>query len=214
MLGGWFARLVLSHRHSPGFAGPSPRCGPTQFGPHEVVLEGVRFWYRVAGDAPAAAPPVVFLHGGPGAGSYEFAYFAGPELERGLRMIYFDQRGSGRSERPWSGDYAMSTLVDVIERLHVHLGAPRIALVAHSFGAALARQYAARRPERVPKMVIAGGLPNAAAGCLSGAERLRLLRAGGLRRCCPGGGSLRTRLPRAARAAARGHDPVQHVAQP
>lgn len=32
-------------------------------------------------------------------------------------MVYYDQRGSGKSERPASGDYAIATLVDDVEAL-------------------------------------------------------------------------------------------------
>lgn len=56
--------------------------------------------------------PVVYLHGGPGQGSQSFAKFAGPELEKGLRMVYLDQRGSGRSERPWNKAYSLDLFVE------------------------------------------------------------------------------------------------------
>src|SRR5919112_61870 len=73
-------------------------------GPHEVALNGVRHFYRVGGRADTTVPPVVFLHGGPGQGSEHFDALAGPAMERELRMVYFDQRGSGKSERPARGD--------------------------------------------------------------------------------------------------------------
>ena len=84
-------------------------------GPHEVALNGARYYYRIGGSAPAGTPPVVFLHGGPGQDSVHFDALAGPFMERDLRMVYFDQRGSGASERPASGDYALSTLVEDLE---------------------------------------------------------------------------------------------------
>src|SRR2546427_336682 len=72
-------------------------------GPHQGVVNNVRLWYRVAGRAAAGVPPVVFLHGGPGQGSYHFAALVGPYMERSLRMVYFDQRASGNSGRHWTG---------------------------------------------------------------------------------------------------------------
>src|SRR2546422_918315 len=107
-------------------------------GPHQVVVNNVRLWYRVAGRVAAGVPPVVFLHGGPGQGSYHFAALVGPYMEHSLRMVYFDQRGSGNSERPWTGEYSMATLVEDIEGLRRELGVPQIALIGHSFGGALA----------------------------------------------------------------------------
>src|SRR2546427_11510975 len=126
-------------------------------GPHQVVVNNVRLWYRVAGRAAAGVPPVVFLHGGPGQGSYHFAALVGPYMERSLRMVYFDQRGSGNSERPWTGEYSMATLVEDIEGLRRELGVPQIALIGHSFGGTLALEYAAAYPTRVARLVIVAG---------------------------------------------------------
>src|SRR2546422_1269440 len=126
-------------------------------GPHQVVVNNVRLWYRVAGRPAAGVPPVVFLHGGPGQGSYHFAALVGPYLERSLRMVYFDQRGSGNSERPWTGEYSMATLVEDIEGLRRELGVPQIALIGHSFGGTLALEYAAAYPTRVARLVIVAG---------------------------------------------------------
>jgi proline iminopeptidase len=117
-------------------------------------------------------PPVVFMHGGPGQGSYHFAALSGPALETSLRLVYFDQRGSGRSERPWTRDYSLPTLIDDIEALRRALGVPRIALVAHSFGSALALEYAAKYPERVSRMVIFDGISDVPASARSQCDRL------------------------------------------
>jgi proline iminopeptidase len=145
-------------------------------GPHEAVLNGARHYYRVAGPATAGAPPVVFLHGGPGQGSAHFDALAGPFMERRLRMVYFDQRGSGHSERPASGDYALSTLVEDIEALRRALGVPKVALLGHSFGGSLALEYAAKYPERVSHVVFVAGLWDTPLQCRLRAERLAELR--------------------------------------
>jgi proline iminopeptidase len=127
-------------------------------GAHEIVVNGVRLWYRVAGRERGV--PVVYLHGGPGQGSQSFAKFAGPELEKGLRMVYLDQRGSGRSERPWNEAYSLALLVDDLEKLRIAWGVPRLALIGQSFGTALGMEYAARYPERVGHLVLAAGVPD------------------------------------------------------
>ena len=145
-------------------------------GPHEVSLNGARHYYRVAGPASAGVPPVVFLHGGPGQGSEHFDALAGPFMERHLRMVYFDQRGSGQSERPASGDYALSTLVEDIEALRTALGVPKIALVGHSFGGLLALEYGAKYPDHVSHLVFVDGLWDTRLQCRLRAERLAELR--------------------------------------
>jgi proline iminopeptidase len=163
-------------------------------GPHDVVVNGVRLWYRVAGTAPADAPPVVFLHGGPGQGSQSFAALAGPRLEPSLRMVYFDQRGSGRSERPWNGAYSIDLLVEDVEGLRLALGVPAIAIVAQSFGAVVALEYAARYPRHVSRLVIAAGLSDTPASLRGQCARLaqddppahaRAVAAGGEAGCNP-----------------------------
>lgn len=134
-------------------------------GAHQIVVDGVRFWYRVAGAGTAGAPPVVFLHGGPGYNSESFAVLEGPRLERTLRMVYYDQRGSGRSERPWNGAYSLARMVEDVEGLRRALGVPRIALIGHSFGGTLALEYAARYPEHVSRMVLVGAAADIPAAC-------------------------------------------------
>jgi proline iminopeptidase len=144
-------------------------------GVHEAPLNGVRHWYKVAGPRMASTPPVVFLHGGPGGNTYTFEQTAGRLMERTLPVVYFEQRGSGRSERPASGDYSTETLVEDLEALRRHLGVSRLSIVTHSFGTAIGLSYAAKYPERVARMVIAGGLADAPRSCREGAERMARL---------------------------------------
>ena len=136
---------------APAAAHPSQPLAP---GVHEEVINGVRLWYRVAGRVDGT--PVVFLHGGPGQGSQTFARFAGPQLERDQRMIYLDQRGSGRSEKHWKKDYSIDLMVDDLEQLRRYWNVDRMALIGHSFGTVLELEYAAKYPERVSHLVLSG----------------------------------------------------------
>lgn len=127
-------------------------------GEHHTVVNGVRLWYRVAGRPEGT--PVVFLHGGPGQGGQTFARFAGPPLEPHLRMVYLDQRGSGRSERPWNDAYSLDLLVDDLEQLRRAWGVEKITLVGHSFGTILALEYAAEHPERTERVILTAAAPD------------------------------------------------------
>lgn len=129
---------------------------PLAPGEHNVVINGVRLWYRVAGQQQGT--PVVFLHGGPGQGSEPFSRFAGPALERANRMIYLDQRGSGRSEKHWKKEYSLDLMVDDLEKLRRHLGLERMALIGHSFGTVLGLEYAGKYPERVSHLILTGAV--------------------------------------------------------
>ncbi len=124
------------------------------------------------GEREGGGGPVVFLPGGPGRNSYDFEQVPGPRLERGLRMVYFHPRGTGKSERPASGDYAIATMVEDIEGLRKELGVPKIALVGHSFGGLMALEYAAKYPGRVSRIVFADGMWDTALQCRGRRERL------------------------------------------
>jgi proline iminopeptidase len=99
--------------------------------------------------------PVVFLHGGPGAGSTPaHRRFFDPHH---YRVIIFDQRGAGRS-RP-HGDLVDNTtphLVDDIERLRRHLGVDSWLVFGGSWGSTLALAYAEAHPARCRALVLRG----------------------------------------------------------
>ncbi len=134
---------------------------PLAPGEHQRIVNGVRLYYRIAGEAPAERAPVLFLHGGPGHNSYSFARLMGPHLEKERRMVYLDQRGCGRSERPWDTRYSLEVLVSDVEALRQQLGVERWVLLSHSFGGTLALEYAARYPERVAGLVVVSGFSDA-----------------------------------------------------
>ena len=157
--------------------GPAGQTAPVRNASHgewrDLLSHGVRLSYRVAGRKDGV--PVVYLHGGPGQGSQSFAAFAGPKLERSLRMVYLDQRGSGRSERPWNNAYSLDLLVQDLEQLRRALRAPRIALIGHSVGTIIAMEYGARYPGRVTRMVLAAAGPDLPATFNIQCDRLALL---------------------------------------
>ena len=99
--------------------------------------------------------PLVFLHGGPGAGTrpYHRRYFD-PRL---WRAVLFDQRGCGRST-PFSELRENTTwdLVADIERLREHLGIERWVVFGGSWGSTLALAYAQTHPERCRALVLRG----------------------------------------------------------
>lgn len=102
-----------------------------------------------------AGIPVLFIHGGPGAGcSVEDRRFFDPEK---YRIILFDQRGSGRST-PHAELIGNTTqdLIDDIERIREHLGIERWMLFGGSWGSTLSLLYAQSHADRVLAMVLRG----------------------------------------------------------
>lgn len=57
----------------------------------------------------------IFLHGGPGAWSTSFEEMGGHNLEKKLKIVYFDQRGCGRSDTAAERSYSLDRMVDDIE---------------------------------------------------------------------------------------------------
>ncbi len=125
--------------------------------PYETgVLEPApphRLYWEVSGNPEGR--PVVFLHGGPGAGaSADHRRFFDPER---YRIVIFDQRGAGRSTP--LGALAANTTADLvgdIELLRETLGIARWLVFGGSWGSTLALAYAHAHPERVTGLVLRG----------------------------------------------------------
>lgn len=99
--------------------------------------------------------PVVFLHGGPGAGlSTDHRRFFDPQH---YRVILFDQRGSGRST-PHASLEANTTwdLVEDTEKIRRHLGIPQWLAFGGSWGSTLALAYAETYPKSVSGLILRG----------------------------------------------------------
>lgn len=114
---------------------------------------GVRLYYRVLG---SEGDTVVIVHGGPGAGMDAILPHVAPLADDHV-LVFYDQRGGGRSTLPedtalLAGRYHVRDL----EAVRRHFGLERLALLAHSFGAILAAEYAAVHPTRVERMVLVG----------------------------------------------------------
>ncbi|MGC6531332.1 MAG: prolyl aminopeptidase [Candidatus Puniceispirillaceae bacterium] len=99
--------------------------------------------------------PVLFLHGGPGAGcSPAHRRLFDP---RKYRAILFDQRGCGRSKPYASLDHNTTTdLVEDIEALRRHLGLQSMVIFGGSWGSTLALCYGIAYPERCDGFVLRG----------------------------------------------------------
>ena len=99
--------------------------------------------------------PVVFLHGGPGAGcNARSRRFFDPAR---YRIVLFDQRGSGRSTpNAELNDNTTWDLVADIERLREHLRIERWQVFGGSWGSTLALAYAQTQPLRVTALVLRG----------------------------------------------------------
>ncbi len=129
-----------------------PEIGPYETGYLPLSAGHVMYWEQVGNPR---GMPVLFLHGGPGAGAGAVhRRFFDPTF---WRLVIFDQRGAGRS-RPL-GSLLRNTTADLvgdIETLRRHLDVPRWLLFGGSWGSTLALAYAQAVPERVAGCVLRG----------------------------------------------------------
>jgi proline iminopeptidase len=115
---------------------------------------GGSLYYEVRGGG--SGMPLVLVNGGPG---FDHAYLhvsnAWDTLAKGRAVIFYDQRGNGRSDALKAGQ--SSTLADQIadlEALRAHLGYEQMDLLGHSWGGYLVMAYTARHPGHVRRLII------------------------------------------------------------
>ncbi len=118
-----------------------------------VVSEPHRLYVEESGNPHGI--PVVFLHGGPGAGCepHHRRYF-NPNI---YRIILFDQRGCGRSTPHAELDKNTTwDLVEDMETIRTKLGIDCWVLFGGSWGSTLGLAYAETHPEKVLGLVLRG----------------------------------------------------------
>ena len=129
-----------------------PRIKP--YVTHSIAVDAPHVLHVEESGVPDGIP-VLFVHGGPGAGCAEYhRCFFDPEK---YRIILFDQRGCGRSI-PHASLESNTTqdLVADMERIREHLGIERWLLFGGSWGSTLSLVYAETHPERVLGLVLRG----------------------------------------------------------
>jgi proline iminopeptidase len=123
-----------------------------------------------------AGLPIVVVHGGP---DFDHEYLL-PELDRlaeQFRVLYYDQRGRGRSftgEGP--DDVTIESEIEDLDRVREWTGARSVALLGHSWGTLLATEYAVRHPDRVSHLVLLNSAPASYADALELRRGLGALR--------------------------------------
>jgi len=133
-----------------------------------LALGGLDQWVLIRG-RDTANPLVVVLHGGPGGSETAVfrAYHAA--LEDAFTMVYWDQRGAGRSYAPtippetMTIDRFVADLDELVDALRARFGGRKVILLGHSWGSVLGVLYARRHPEKVAAYVGVGQVSDMAA---------------------------------------------------
>lgn len=121
---------------------------------HEMAMQEPHVLYVDESGSPDGLP-VVFIHGGPGAGcdAASRRYFD-PNL---YRIVTFDQRGCGRSTPHASLEHnTTQALIADMEQIREQLGIDKWVLFGGSWGSTLALAYAQAHPQRVHGLILRG----------------------------------------------------------
>ena len=128
--------------------GPAARVYPMQEGFADA--NGVLIYYKAIG----RGAPLVILHGGPGGTHDGFLPYLLP-LARRNRLVFIDERGSGKSERLEDASaYTVENMVEDVEVVRNALNLGNIALLGHSFGGVVAQAYAFKYQQNLTHLIL------------------------------------------------------------
>jgi proline iminopeptidase len=119
-----------------------------------LYVNGASIFYKTVG----SGEPILVLHGGPGL-DHSYLYPQLNELAKTHKLIFFDQRASGKSS-PGRGpsSVALDTMIYDIEVLREKFNIKKINIIAHSWGGILAMKYAIKYHKKVKSIVLMSSL--------------------------------------------------------
>jgi proline iminopeptidase len=118
------------------------------------VVRGVELFERRTG----SGPETIVLHGGPGA-HHDYLLPGFDALATGRTLVYYDQRGGGRSAVARDVPVGWEEQVADLEALRQTWGLDRLVIAGYSWGALLALLYAIRHPGRVERLALVSPAP-------------------------------------------------------
>jgi len=115
-----------------------------------VDANGVLIYYKTFGKGA----PLFIVHGGPGASHDYFLPYLIP-LARNNRLIFIDERGSGKSQKLEDlSAYTVENMVEDVEAVRQALNLGKINLLGHSYGGVLAQAYALKYQENLTHLIL------------------------------------------------------------
>lgn len=103
-------------------------------------------------------PTLILIHGGPGFDHTGFKPFFS-RLADIAQIVYYDQRGHGRSDPRPSSEWTLDTFADDVVRLCDRLGIDKPIVLGQSFGGFVAQRYLARHPQHPARVVLSSTSP-------------------------------------------------------
>lgn len=119
-----------------------------------ITLNNVKFHCQTYGNPQN--PLLVILHGGPG-GDYRSLLKYQEFANDGYFVVFWDQRGSGLSQRVDKAEITEAAYLSDLEKLVNHFApsdSVKVSFIAHSWGAMYATMYINKHPDKVDKSVL------------------------------------------------------------
>jgi proline iminopeptidase len=148
------AALAAAQTGSAAKATASSNVYPIQEG--FVDAHGVLIYYKSIG----RGAPLMVVHGGPGASHDYFLPYLLP-LARTNRVVFIDERGSGRSEKLADvKQYTVEAMVEDVETVRQALELGKMSLLGHSYGGVLAQAYALKYQQNLTHLILGSTFPS------------------------------------------------------
>lgn len=117
-------------------------------------INGTSLYFKIIGKGD----PIVIIHGGPGMNhSYLMPHLK--DLSKKYRLVFYDQRASGKSATPSPDSISLKFFTDDLEAIRKDLGVEKLNLLSHSWGALPAVAYGIQYPDKVNKMILCNPTP-------------------------------------------------------
>ena len=134
-------------------ATPASSVAPSVMPIDEALVDngGVILYVKTVGHGP----PLVVVHGGPGA-SHDYLLPSLYRLASSYRLVFIDERGSGRSPRLEDPkQYTVEKMADDVEAVRMALQLGKIALLGHSYGGVVVQAYAFKYQANLSHLILA-----------------------------------------------------------
>lgn len=120
-----------------------------------ITINGARLHAETFGQPDSAI--IIVLHGGPGS-DYRYLLKCKEFANQGFKVVFYDQRGSGLSQRFPKSSYSLQIMLDELTGVINHYKttpSQKVFLLGHSWGAILATAYINKYPTKINGVVLA-----------------------------------------------------------
>jgi|WetSurMetagenome_2_1015567.scaffolds.fasta_scaffold14340_3 proline iminopeptidase len=120
-----------------------------------IHVAGAELYCKIVGKGR----PILFIHGGPGLVHNYFLPYMESLLPYGYQLIFYDQRGNGKSPAYDLDSIKLDVFVQDIESIREKLGIDKLVLFSHSSGGYLAYLYALKYPQHIDAIIFCDNGP-------------------------------------------------------